>query len=589
MIAIAAVALVTFGAIGLGGWGVRFARTTSDLYVASRAISPWWNAAAVSGEYLSAASFLGIAGLEMKLGVPALWQSIGFTAGYLALLLFVAAPLRRFGSYTIPDFAEGRLGSRRLRMLAVGAVVGIAGFYLIPQLKGAGIALQEVTGAPYWVGIALVGAIVVLNVALGGMRGITYVQAFQFWVKTFAIAVPAIVLLIHLGGLPDRATLFGDGLPRAPAGGVTITLDHYQRVTFPRAVSYEDGAVHGSAAAGETLVLAPGRVRLPPGAVVPVAAGTKVQTGRSWSRPVGTAGEASPVFIYSLLIATFLGTMGLPHILVRFYTNPDGTAARTTTVRVLGLLGVFYLFPAVYGALGRVMAPGLYLTGQTDTVVLRLPERAWPGVGGQVLGALVAAGAFAAFMSTSSGLLVSVAGTVSFDLWGRGRGRPSTAVRRRRFRISAVAGIIVPALIALGARSVDISILVGWAFALAASTFCPMFVLGIWWPRLTSRGAAAGMLAGGLLASSAIVIGLVVGASHLGGALDALLTQPAIVSVPVAFAAMIGVSLMSERAAGVAAHMLALHAPEGLGLGARVGAGEDGRGATLSAEPVTPT
>jgi Na+(H+)/acetate symporter ActP len=569
MIAIAAVALVTFGAIALGGWGVRFARTTSDLYVASRAISPWWNAAAVSGEYLSAASFLGIAGLEMKLGVPALWQSIGFTAGYLALLLFVAAPLRRFGSYTIPDFAEGRLGSRRLRLLAVGGVVGIAGFYLIPQLKGAGIALQEVTGAPYWMGIALVGAIVALNVALGGMRGITYVQAFQFWVKTFAIAVPAIVLMVHLGGLPGRAILFGDRLPVAPAHGLSVSLDHRQRVTFPAATVYQDGPLRASARAGESVVLVPGRIQLPPGAVVPVATGTRIQTGRSWSRPVGTGGEASPVFIYSLLMATFLGTMGLPHILVRFYTNPDGTAARKTTVRVLGFLGLFYLFPAVYGALGRVMAPGLYLTGQTDTVVLRLPERVWPGVGGQVLGALTAAGAFAAFMSTSSGLLVSVAGTVSYDLWGRGRGRPSTALRLRRFRIAAVAGIVVPAVVALAARSVDIGILVGWAFALAASTFCPMFVLGIWWPRLTPRGAAAGMLAGGLLASTAIVVGLAVGASHLAGALDALLTQPAIISVPVAFAAMVGVSLMSARPANVAAHMLALHAPEGLGLQAR--------------------
>src|ERR671915_2136175 len=116
MIAIAAVTAVTLGAIGLGAWGVRLARTTSDLYVASRAITPWWNAAAISGEYLSAASFLGIAGLEMKLGASVLWLPLGFAAGYLALLFFVAAPLRRFGSYTIPDFAEARLSSPRVRV-----------------------------------------------------------------------------------------------------------------------------------------------------------------------------------------------------------------------------------------------------------------------------------------------------------------------------------------------------------------------------------------------------------------------------------------------------------------------------------------
>ena len=115
MIALAAILAVTGATVGLGVYGVRLARTTSDLFVASRAVTPWWNAAAISGEYLSAASFLGIAGLQMKLGSGALWLPLGFTAGYLALLLFVAAPLRRFGAYTISDFAEARLRSPRLR------------------------------------------------------------------------------------------------------------------------------------------------------------------------------------------------------------------------------------------------------------------------------------------------------------------------------------------------------------------------------------------------------------------------------------------------------------------------------------------
>ena len=121
----------------------------------------------------------------------------------------MAAPLRRYGSYTIPDFAEARLHSPALRLLAAAIVLVIAGFYLVPQLKGAGLALNVVVGSPYWVGVVVVAAIVAINVAIGGMRGITYVQAFQFWIKVFAIAVPAIVLLIHFGGLPERAALFG--------------------------------------------------------------------------------------------------------------------------------------------------------------------------------------------------------------------------------------------------------------------------------------------------------------------------------------------------------------------------------------------
>jgi cation/acetate symporter len=571
MIAIVAVTCVTLGAIGLGVWGVRLARTTSDLYVASRAISPWWNAAAISGEYLSAASFLGIAGLEMKLGASVLWLPLGFAAGYLALLFFVAAPLRRFGSYTIPDFAEARLRSPGLRLVAAGFVLAIGVFYLVPQLKGAGLTLESVAGSPYWVGVAVVGAIVSLTVAFGGMRGVTYVQAYQYWVKTFGIALPACLLLIHLGGLPARSALFGQELPRAPAGGLTVELEEPQDVEFPAATEYRVDGEPRTAGAGEETTLPAGTLRIRAGADVPVATGTDAQRGEAWATPVESEGPASPIFVYSLLIATFLGTMGLPHILVRFYTNPDGRAARRTTVRVLGLLGMFYLFPAVYGALGRVLTPELYVTGNTDAVVLELPEAAWPGIGGEILAALTAAGAFAAFMSTASGLLVSISGTLSYDIRrSRRGGDPISAARggRRRmrtFRNAAVIGMLIPALLALVARELDISVLVGWAFALAASTFCPMFLLGIWWRGLTARGAIAGMLAGGVVATVGIAVTLAAG--PLGGAVGALLAQPAMISVPVAFLTMAAVSARDpQRPRDVDSLMLALHAPEELEL-----------------------
>jgi cation/acetate symporter len=567
MIAAAAVVAVAAGAIGLGVWGVRLVRTTSDLYVASRAITPWWNAAAISGEYLSAASFLGIAGLGMKLGASVLWLPLGFAAGYLALLFFVAAPLRRFGAYTIPDFAEARLSSPRVRLVAAVVVLTIGGFYLVPQLKGAGLTIGSVAGTPYWVGVVAVAALVALTVALGGMRGVTYVQAYQYWVKTFGIALPACILLIHLGGLPERAALFGRELPSAPAEGLVVKLDDPQRVEFPTDARYTIDGRPMRAAAGDERVLE-GRLVLPAGTAVPVAEGTDAERGEDWARPIERSGPSSPVFVYSLLLATFLGTMGLPHILVRFYTNPDGPAARRTTVRVLGLLGLFYLFPAVYAALGRALTPELYVKGQTDSVVLELPQAAWPGTGGELLAALTAAGAFAAFTSTSSGLLVSIAGTLSHDI-RRMRGGPAAGEppveRMRRFRWAAVAGMIVPALIALLARDLDISVLVGWAFALAASTFCPLFLLGIWWRGLTARGAIAGMAAGGLIASGGIAATLI--ADPAPTTLSALLAQPAVASVPVAFLTMIGVSLRDpERPVGTEETMLALHGPEGLGL-----------------------
>jgi len=564
VIAVVAVTAVVLGTVGLGAWGVRLARTTSDVFVASRAVTPWWNAAAISGEYLSAASFLGIAGLEMKLGAGALWLPLGFTAGYLALLLFVAAPLRRYGSYTIPDFAEARLESPAMRLLAAGVVLAIAGFYLVPQLKGAGLTLGVVTGSPYWVGVVVVGLIVALIVALGGMRGITYVQAYQYWVKTFAICVPACVLLLHLGGLPERAALFGKELPRAPAAGLTVEVED-TRVEFPVATTYRVDGVARRAAAGEKVTL-DGTLVLPGRAVVPVADGTRALRGEDWSRPVSDDTTATPVYVYSLLIATVLGTMGLPHILVRFYTNPDGPAARRTTVRVLGLLGLFYLFPVVYGLLGRALVPGLYTSGTTDEVVLRLPEVAWPGLGGEILAAIVAAGAFAAFMSTASGLLVSLGGTISYDLWPRLRRAAGGGSRTQRFRIAAACAMVPPMLLALVARELDISLLVGWAFALAASTFCPLLLLGIWWTGLTARGAAAGIGVGALVSSGAIFTGLLVGDGDATTVGEALLAQPAAVSVPLAFATMWLVSRATAAAVPhPATHMLALHAPEGLG------------------------
>jgi len=150
ILSLLAVCGVALAVLAIGTRGGRLARTTSDLLVASRCVAPWWNGSAVAGEYISASSFLGIAGLTMQIGVVALWQPVGFGLGYLALLLFVAAPMRRSGSYTIGDLAEERLRSQRLRLLTSAIVVLICAFYIIPQLKGAGITIDAVVGAPYW-------------------------------------------------------------------------------------------------------------------------------------------------------------------------------------------------------------------------------------------------------------------------------------------------------------------------------------------------------------------------------------------------------------------------------------------------------
>ena len=189
---------MTLATIFLGIFATRKAKTASDFFVAGRSVSVFWNASAISGEYLSAASFMGIAGLLMKNGYDALWYPVCYATGYLFLLLFIAGPLRRFGAYTIPDFAEGRFDSPAFRKVAVTFVLFIGFFYTMPQMKGAGVTMGTILNWPYWAGIAIVGVVITFNVAFGGMKGITFVQAFQYWAKLFAISLPIFVPRIGL-------------------------------------------------------------------------------------------------------------------------------------------------------------------------------------------------------------------------------------------------------------------------------------------------------------------------------------------------------------------------------------------------------
>src|SRR5438309_6154234 len=193
-------AIMVFATMAMGFWSAKKSRTASDFFVAGRSVSVGWNASAISGEYLSAASFMCIAGMVMKNGYDALWYPVCYACGYLFLLLFIAGPLRRFGAYTIPDFAEGRYDSPIFRKIAVIFVLFIGFFYTMPQMKGAGTTLAYIfPGLPYWAGVVLVGAVITLNVALGGMKGFTLVQAVQYWVKMFAISVPVFVLMAVYG------------------------------------------------------------------------------------------------------------------------------------------------------------------------------------------------------------------------------------------------------------------------------------------------------------------------------------------------------------------------------------------------------
>ncbi|MBN9694065.1 MAG: hypothetical protein J0M24_27810 [Verrucomicrobia bacterium] len=321
------------------------------------------------------------------------------------------------------------------------------------------------------------------------------------------------------------------------------------------------------------------------------------------------------LYTYSLIIALVCGTAGLPHILVRFYTNPDGVAAKRTTMWVMILIGVFYVFPPVFGVMGRNLMPALYEgTGAkgTDKVVLELPkvlDTSAPGAAagmtgttprataaergslpwGSILSGITCAGAFAAFMSTFSGLLVSMTGALAHDVYGRMlRPQSSAADRMRMFKWCAALIGGVATLLGCFVEPLEINFMVGQAFAIAAASYFPLLFMSVWWRGMTIRGAATGMLVGGICALLAVALtnasNLALDKGPMGHLFSAfaplnsfwaahpllriLCEQPAIWTVPLAILLMIVVSRLTAATApsDIRLKMLVLHAPEKLGL-----------------------
>ncbi len=576
--------------IWMGFRSAKTSKTASDFFVAGRSVSVGWNASAISGEYLSAASFMGIAGMVMSSGYDALWYPVCYACGYLFLLLFIAGPLRRFGAYTIPDFAEGRFDSPLFRKIAVVFVLFIGFFYTMPQMKGAGVTLAYIfPGLPYWVGVAVVGAVITLNVALGGMKGITLVQAFQYWAKMFAISVPIFVLMAVYGHYGRQ--LASNNVAQMPLGALYQSKGALTNSVVPFITEVERKTLPAKAPMDSEWIAPFG----PLTSKAVKAAANKLPEAERAAYLAEHEKPYSLLYTYSLIIAIVCGTAGLPHILVRFYTNPDGVAAKRTTMWVMILIGIFYVFPPVFGAIGRNLMPELYtgLSGikGTDQVVLKLPTLISQkyDVWGSILSGITCAGAFAAFMSTFSGLLVSMTGALAHDVYGRIlRPKSSAEERMKMFKWCAILIGSVAVILGSMVEPLEINFMVGQAFAIAAASYFPLLFMSVWWRGLTMKGAAIGMLTGGLLSLFAVAL---TNASTLASdpgtmgkifagfkgmndfwaahpLLRILCDQPAIWSVPLSIGLMIIISKATAEdiPADIRMKMLVLHAPEKLGL-----------------------
>lgn len=427
----------------------RMQKTSADYYLAGRKVNSFINASAISSDYLSAASFLGVAGVAFLFGFDGIIYALGFFVGYIALLLFLASPLRKFGRYTVPDFVSERFHSKKARILGVIGVLFVSLFYMAPQMLGAGKVMGLLLNIDYSTSIVIIACIITFYVTVGGMKATTVNQLVQFWILFGAMFLLAFIPFM--------------------IKGYTYT-DVVNFIATFKGPEPESG---------------------------------KIFDGAAYTSPAYWLTNLKDTL--SLLLALMFGTAGLPHILVRFYTAPDGKAARKTVIYVLLLIGMFYILSPYVGHVVRYaylqgdalgVSPHLMKWLAANGKNLAVPV-AGSHFGGQILLGIVVAGAFAAILSTVAGLIIACSGAIGHDLVVNVF-NPNMP-ERSRVKVARISSVIVGLLgIPLGfwAENMQIAILVGLAFAIAASTFFPVLVMGVWWPKMTKGGACAGLITG---------------------------------------------------------------------------------------------
>lgn len=500
--------------------------TTVDYYLAGQRVGVMTNSLAICGDYLSAASFLGVAAVVYASGLDGAWYAVGFAAGFVPVIVLVAAPLRRYGGFSLADFLGRRFDSDPVRLTSVGIVQLIILCYLIPQSVGGGITWELLVGqdlfglSPYATGVVVSTAVIACVVAFGGMRGTTWNQAVQFVILFAAVLWLAVMVAGDGFGYGEAV----ESLDAGPLSNPRLEAQEWELVTETNRIDADRPAIFGE-----------------PGA------------------RYGYLGQIA------LVMTLALGTAGLPHVMNRYFTAPTGKAARTTTAWVLVLIGTFYAGAVMLGTAARDVvgraADGLrWLEDLTVDGVLRVPEHALPVLGriygGEAGLALVVAAALVAALSTVAGLLLASAATWGHDVYERHINQRATqrqAVWVGRLITLAAATTAAALALALRPEAVAgaipslVATMVTWAFAIAGSSLTPVLILAIWWPRTSAAGALAGLAVGASLAVLLLTLG------HLTNPQVGreLMVTPTLVVAPVTACIVVLVSRRTAPPAGV--------------------------------------
>ena len=469
-------------------WAARRTRTTEHFYAAGRTVSPGQNGIALAGDYMSAASFLGIAGLVSTTGFDGLIYSTGWLVGWPVVLFLIAEPLRNLGKYTFADVVAARLSQGPVRVAAAGGTLVTVSFYLIAQMVGAGSLVRLMFGISYETAIVIVGAAMIAYVLFGGMIATTWVQIVKAVLLLCGAALLAVLVLARFHFNP--AELFASAADRFGAA-----------------------------------VLAPGKL------------------------------VSKPLDAVSLGLALMFGTTGLPHILMRFYTVPDASAARKSVFFATGLIGVFYLLTFVLGFGAMVLVGPAAIKAVEPGGNMAAPLLA-EFLGGTPLLGFIAAVAFATILAVVAGLTLSGAAALSHDLWVHvvRKDRATAAEQLRVARVATVGLGILGVLLGITFKGQNVAFMVGLAFAIAASANFPALVLSIFWRRYTTAGAVTSMVTGAVGALVLIYLSPTVQLDILKHSSAWFpLRNPALVTMPLSFLLGAAVSLLRPSPAEAAA------------------------------------
>ena len=499
--AITMFALFVVGTLFITKWAAAKTKSAADFYTAGGGITGFQNGLAIAGDYMSAASFLGISAAVMASGFDGLIYSIGFLVGWPVITFLMAERLRNLGKFTFADVAAFRFEQKPIRIFAASGTLVVVAFYLIAQMVGAGQLIKLLFGLEYYIAVIIVGALMMVYVLFGGMTATTWVQIIKACLLLGGASFMALSVLWHFGFSPEA--MF--------AGAVKIKT----------ALALKDGKIAEAATAAGQSIMGPGNF------------------------------VKDPISAISFGMALMFGTAGLPHILMRFFTVPSAKEARKSVMWATGWIGYFYLLTFIigFGAITFVLTNPDFLDakgalmGGNNMAAIHLAN----AVGGNVFLGFISAVAFATILAVVAGLTLSGASAVSHDLYATviKKGKADSASELRVSKMTTIALGIVAVVLGIAFEKQNIAFMVSLAFAIAASANFPVLFMSVLWKDCTTKGAVIGGFLGLISSVVLTVVSPSVWEATLGNPKGSALfpyTSPALFSMTIGF---VGIWLFS--------------------------------------------